>query len=308
LAVGRAQPRRRGNPAIANDPIPYDPSYAALLRPESRPALEDFSAGWERDVVCAELSRLAYIRFDEGHADELAAALARAGFTEPRTFSGRYSDSGIDRDAQAFATTIPGEAAFVAFRGTQADKWRDLVSDLDFLPAEWGGPGKVHRGFWKAYASLRDPIAAWVAEQPPAPLVITGHSLGAAMATLMAAEQPRAELVTFGSPRVGTTPFVALFAGRNARRYVDCTDAVAMVPPEGLLDARHLESLVYIDSAGRLHSPPPDRAAIARDRRSARLAYLRKCGWKFWKNVPSRFGADHAPINYVSALLGRREG
>ncbi|HYU96040.1 MAG TPA: hypothetical protein VE989_07740, partial [Sphingomicrobium sp.] len=143
---------------MAHQPIAYDPSYAGLLRPESRPPVADFSAGWERDAVCAELSRLAYIRFDEGHEDELAAALVGAGFTEPRTFSG-------DRDAQAFATTTPGGPAFVAFRGTQADKWRDLVSDLDFLPCEWGGPGKVHRGFWKAYASLRDPIAAWVGEQ-----------------------------------------------------------------------------------------------------------------------------------------------
>lgn len=291
---------------MAHDSIAYDPTYSALLRPESRPPIGDFSASWERDAVCAELSRLAYIRFDEGHEAELAAALAGAGFTAPRTFAGRYSDSGIDRDAQAFATTIPGGAMFVAFRGTQADKWRDLVSDVDFLPTEWGGPGKVHRGFWKAYGSLRDPIAAWVGEQQEPSLVITGHSLGAAMATLMAAEQPTAELVTFGSPRVGTTPFVALFAGRNARRYVDCADLVTQVPPEGLLDARHVESQVYIDGAGRLHSPPPDAAFIASDRKAARLAYLRRYGWKFWKNVPSRFGADHAPINYVSALLGRR--
>jgi hypothetical protein len=291
---------------MAQDSIAYDPSYAALLRPESRPPLEDFSASWDRDAVCAELARLAYIRFDEEHEGQLAAALARAGFTAPRTFVGRYTDSRINRDAQAFATTIPGKAAFVSFRGTQADKWRDLVSDVDFLPIAWGGPGKVHGGFWKAYASLREPVAAWVAEQPTLPLVITGHSLGAAMATLMAAEHPEAELVTFGSPRVGTTPFVAAFASRNARRYVDCADGVTMVPPEGLLDARHVEAQVYIDGAGVLHSPPPDSAAIARDRRAGRLAYLRKYGWKFWKNVPSRLGADHAPINYVSALLGRR--
>ena len=65
---------------------------------------------------------------------------------------------------------------------------------------------------------------------------------------------------------------------------------------------------VTIDSGGRLHSPPPDAGFIARDRRAARLAYLRRHGWKFWKNVPSRLGADHAPINYVSALLGPRVG
>ena len=130
---------------MAHDPIAYDPTYSGLLRPESRPPVEDFSATWERDAICAELSRLAYIRFDEGHEDELTAAMAGAGFTKPRTFSGKYRDDGKDKDAQAFATTIAGAAGFVAFRGTQADKWRDVVADLDFVPCEWGGPGKVHR-------------------------------------------------------------------------------------------------------------------------------------------------------------------
>lgn len=292
---------------MPHDPIPYDPTYPALVRPESLPPIHDFSKDWDRDPVCAELSRLAYIRFDEGHEDDLAAAMSKAGFTTPRCFDGRYKDRGTDKGAQAFGTTIPGSAVFVSFRGTQGDKWRDIVADIDFLPCDWGGPGTVHRGFWKAYSSLRETIVEWVGKQQEPALVITGHSLGAAMATLMAAQHPHADLVTFGSPRVGTTAFADQFAGRNVRRYVDCADFVTRVPP-ALFDCIHIEGETYIDSGGRMHRPPPGEEAVRKDRRAAGRAYFLKHGWQLWKNVPFRFGADHAPINYVSAVLGRRTG
>jgi pimeloyl-ACP methyl ester carboxylesterase len=285
---------------MPHDPIPYDPTNLALVRPETRPPIDDFSTDWELDPICAELARLAYIRFDEGHEADLVAAMAKAGFTPPRCF-GRKATG-----AQAFGTTIAGRTVFVSFRGTQADKWRDVVADIEFIPCEWGGPGLVHSGFWEAYASLRDEIGKWLEEQPETSLVITGHSLGAAMATLMAAHHPRAQLVTFGSPRVGTTPFAAQFAGRDVRRYVDCADFVTRVPLPRLLDCTHLEGETYIDSGVGLHRPPPDDSAIRSDRWSAGLAYLARYGWRFWENVPVRLGADHAPINYVSAVLGRR--
>lgn len=285
---------------MPHDPIPYDPTLAGLVRPETRPPIADFSTDWDLNAICAELSRLAYVRFDEGHEEELAAAMANAGFTRPKCFGDKGSGG------QAFGTTIAGRAAFVIFRGTQGDKPRDILADIDFVPCAWGGPGQVHRGFWKAYASLREEIADWAGKQQEAALVITGHSLGAAMATLMAAEHPAADLATFGSPRVGTTPFAALFAGRNARRYVDCADLVTCVPLEGILDCTHIAGETYIDGDGQLHRPPPGDEAIASDRRAAGRAYLLRYGWQFWKNVLVRGGADHAPINYVSALLGRR--
>lgn len=283
---------------MPHDPIPYDPTLAGLMRPESRPPIADFSTNWDLDAICAELSRLAYIRFDEGHEAELAAAMANAGFARPKCFGNKRSGG------QAFGTTIAGRAAFVVFRGTQGDKWQDILADIRFLPCGWGGPGLVHRGFWTAYASLREEIAGWVGSQQEKALVITGHSLGAAMATLMAAEHSDADLATFGSPRVGSPAFAAQFAGRNARRYVDCADFVTRVPPP--LGAAHIDGLIYIDRHGACHRPPPGEGAIRADRWAAAPAYLVQHGWRLGVNVPVRSGADHAPINYVSALLGRR--
>jgi hypothetical protein len=72
---------------------------------------------------------------------------------------------------------------------------------------------------------------------------VTGHSLGAALATLAAVDTTPARLVTFGSPRVGDEAFRALFAGLEVRRFVDCCDVVSRVPPERF-DAAHLARLL----------------------------------------------------------------
>ena len=122
-------------------------------------------------------------------------------------------------------------------------------------------------------------------------------------ATLTAALHPEAELVTFGSPRVGNRAFVASLSGRSLRRYVDCVDGVPGLPPA--IGYAHAGEMIYIDRLGQLHSPPPDKAAMRADGREARRRYRREHAWR-WGNVPLRSGADHAPVNYLSALLGRR--
>lgn len=287
---------------MIDDQIPYDPTKTALLYPEKRPPIADFSASWELDWVCAELSRLAYIRFETGpeRKDELIAALAKAGFGEPGLFNAPKGD------AQGFGTMLPDGTAIIAFRGTQADKMEDLVTDARFWPVGWDGPGRVHLGFRNAFYALRQQVDAWLAGlSGRRGLVVTGHSLGAAMATLMAALRPGSTLVTFGSPRVGGRAFAKAFEGRDVRRYVDCSDFVSRVPPP--IFYRHIAERRYVDHAGSVHYPPPDSKAVFKDRWAGRALYLRKYALAPG-SVPFRSGADHAPINYVSALLGRRPG
>jgi hypothetical protein len=133
------------------------------------------------------------------------------------------------------------------------------------------------------------------------PLVFTGHSLGAALATLAASSHRPAQLYTFGCPRVGDTAFVQGLEALAHERYVDCCDIVTRVPPEGPMPVyRHTGTLMYIDSAGTVTAaPPPDK--VESDRRQASLEYLAQLGFLFGK-VPMRELADHAPINYVWAL------
>lgn len=278
----------------------YDPTLRALLFPEKDAPVDDFGTDWPLDPLCAELCRLAYIAFEKDDEPLLAAILATAGFTgAPACFHDAPTG------AQAFAALGPDGTAFVVFRGTKVTSARDLLADLSAIPVKWAGEGRVHWGFWRCCRSLRPAIDSWLAATPHRRLVLTGHSLGAAMATLMAALNARAELVTFGSPRVGTAAFAGSLAGRAVRRYVDCIDGVTRLPPP--LGYAHVGEMVYIDRLGRAHSPPPPPAALRRDRVKARLDYWRKYGLRP-RNVPLRSGADHAPVNYISALLGRRDG
>jgi pimeloyl-ACP methyl ester carboxylesterase len=281
-------------------PIPYDPTLRSLFFPEKDAPLADFSTDWERDQICAELCRLSYVRFEQGDEAKLREALARAGFTgKPRCFHNKRTG------AQGFGAVAPDGTIFVTFRGTKITSPRDIFADLAAPPVRWMGKGRVHWGFWNAFRSLRGEVETWLGGLAEDCLVVTGHSLGAAMATLMAAVHPEAALVTFGSPRVGTRAFVEPFAGRSVRRYVDCVDGAPGLPPP--LGYRHVGEMAYIDHLGRIHSPPPDAETLSADRRIGRKVYRRKYMASL-RNVWLRAGADHAPINYISALLGRREG
>jgi hypothetical protein len=277
----------------------YDPTWQALLHPERGAPLLGSSVTWNPDALCAELARLAYIRFEGGQAKRLQQALASEGFAAPAEFH----EAG--RDAQGFGTSGPDGTSYLAYRGTEPGKLRDIATDARFRPVRWVDGGWVHAGFAAAEAALWPRVGEWVAGLGSAPLVITGHSLGAAMATLTAARLRNARLVTFGSPRVGNGAFAALFAGRDARRYVDCGDLVEDL--RAPLGYRHLAGERYIDRRGVVRPSPPGWLERTRDQLAADADFVLRCAGRPG-NVPLRELADHAPINYVSAVLGVREG
>jgi len=111
--------------------------------------------------------------------------------------------------------------AFVSFRGTQtAGDWAD---DLDALyePYELvNGAGDVHQGFLTVYRTLRDSVKAnlAVACQGCDQLLVTGHSLGAALALLASPDIAKnllpgriPNLLTFAGPRAGLLRFHRFF-------------------------------------------------------------------------------------------------
>jgi hypothetical protein len=273
--------------------VDYDSTEAALFRPERRPALP-VDASWSIDARCAELARLAYVRAESDPAAEadLRAALAATGYGEVRLFFVPRDSGKPELGIYALGVRDAAGRTFVAFRGTQADDRGDLIDDAQFMPRPWPGAGRVHRGFWRAYDSLRAPIDDWLAEQPSGLLIATGLD-------------PAAELVTFGAPRVGGRAFARAFAGRAVRRYVGCYDFVTNLPPP--IWFRHVAEMHYVDRHGIVHWPPPGLLARIIDRLLGELAYLRRRGLRRG-HVWLRTGADHAPINYVAAVLGKRVG
>lgn len=286
------------------EPLDYNPSKLAVLTPERalRPLYSAGDQGWTQEAICAELCRLAYLRFesDPGRAgaELLKRAVEAAGLVDLEPLNDARCD------AQAFVARSGG-TAYIVYRGTQGDRWKDLLADLLFVPRPWEGPGWVHWGFWRAESALWPNIARWLSEHRPQEVVVTGHSLGAAMATVTAARLPEARLVTFGSPRVGTRGLARAFAAGRVRRYVDCCDGVTRVPPPwGFV---HLPGERYIDRMGHIAAQPPTLLARLRDRALGHFDYLRKCSFAKG-NVVSRTLADHAPINYISGVLGVRRG
>jgi hypothetical protein len=137
----------------------------------------------------------------------------------------------------------------VAFRGSyntpnaieDAEFW---LSDCDFAPEGVGGV-KVEHGFQVAYNTVREEMLAAVAtglqECPSCTITFTGHSLGAAMATLSAAEVASTSngtaattLFTFGCPRVGNTKFVEWSHSliKSTTRVARERDIVPHIPPQ----------------------------------------------------------------------------
>jgi hypothetical protein len=273
----------------------YHPDRQSLFDPASGPSLFEQVPAPSLACACAELSRLAYASID-ADAPALRRALQPASLELLATFS--------EAGAQAFAVRLPDGQVCIAFRGTQADDPTDLGTDADFRLVEHERfPGRVHAGFARSFLGLLPQLEAFMLETAGAAmLVLTGHSLGGALATLAASVFPGARLVTFGSPRVGDARFASGTLAAQVERYVDCTDVVTEVPPERLLGYAHLGPMRYIDREGVLHTGQVEPAWASADRDAARLHYFTHYAFVSG-NVAVRDLADHAPANYIRALL-----
>ncbi|MBI3229486.1 MAG: hypothetical protein HYZ45_04650 [Burkholderiales bacterium] len=162
----------------------------------------------------------------------------------------------------------------------------------------------MHEGFEQALdaAAYQRLIAAIPHEASR--ILFTGHSLGAALASLAASRYHHVDhLYTFGSPRLGDQDFANSMAHVNHSRFVNCCDLVTTVPPE-LFGYRHFGTLHYIDRFGRVTIEPAEDLINA-DKLTAEAQYQIQHAFQRGR-VPSRSLADHTPFNYVSATMGLR--
>lgn len=219
-------------------PYEYSKSAQGLYWPAEGPP---FFERWSRprdldnhDLLCAEMSRLAYA--ERGQAGPVLTSI---GFTERLWFGGtRGKERRQTRGADGFiATRDDAPLTVLAFRGTQSDKLEDILTDAMTTAQPWDPAhperGQVHEGFARGCAAVRETVRP-VLKAHGGPLLITGHSLGAGLATLAAADHlDRAPaLITFGSPRVGDAAFAGPLSGLTVHRFVDCCDLVTRIPPE----------------------------------------------------------------------------
>ena len=280
--------------------IPYDPSRAALYFPESRDTMFQSQQRYSPLQLAVEAARLAYYRAEESGAQmqRLCDALARVDFAIPTLLID------VATGAAGFASSCKTNgAALIAFRGTQPDDIADIGHDLEAEMIPWPETaGRVHAGFALTTRALLPKMRAWIDETKPDPakLTITGHSLGAAMATLAASVIKPGWLVTLGSPRVGDVDFIETVQAGNISRIVDCCDLVTRVPPP-VGGYTHLPTCAYLTRQTQQLLDPAE-SVIEADCITARAEYLAAYAWKIGA-VLVRDLADHAPINYVRAFF-----
>ncbi len=267
--------------------IPYDSSLEALTDPGGAGNFFQLHEPRSKRAWCAEFSRLAYGDF----ATVLEPCLTGIGFhlvAEP-----------FDREGtQAFLAAGP-EFAVLVFRGSDdLDAWG---TNLNAIALPWRGNGLVHRGFADALDAVWQDIAAALPDTTQ-PLLITGHSQGGALGTLVACLCPEAALYSFGAPRVGDRSFRAAMAGRpgKAKRFVNNRDIVPRVP-SARFGYRHVGQPFVIDAEGEVQQREPDDRGVTELLLSALPQDPSRLNELFDGRLPREL-TDHSPINYVSAL------
>lgn len=249
-----------------------------------------FSAPYARDVVLP-LAQAAYTVMG-GAAPTLPPGFTRTALIEADSarlaaLPEQHPATAMSKDTNIFGLlghNTASRTAFVSFRGS-ADV-ADWIADFDVVPAQYrpvaasmrrsqlrhsvveprwtAGFGQVHAGFQDVYGCVRDSITANLpaATDGCDQLLITGHSLGAALAVLAAPDLARAALgepprsieprvTTFGGPRVGLPDFATAFdaAIECCYRVVNFLDIVPLVPPPPYV---HVGAEIAVDSGGAI--------------------------------------------------------
>ena len=178
----------------------------------------------------------------------------KAGFKEVEYFDGKTTQCYVASN---------NDFAIVAFRGSETRLREgdssvgyivaDWMANFNFAPEPWEQGGNVHRGFKSALDEVWDGLENHISnlQENNRKIWMTGHSLGAALATLAADRYGNIQgLYTYGSPRVGDQDFKEDF-NVNTYRFVNNNDIVTKVPPASMY--LHVGELKYIDSDGTVH-------------------------------------------------------
>lgn len=197
----------------------------------------------------------------EGDSATVKKRLKDNGFT--LIGDGVYESGGLSGERLRMTIVRKGPAIIVTFRGTggetagqtivnaiASDARTKLISpsfiSSSRLTREKEKGLLVHKGFYESYMHFRPTLQKLLAEEPKSNLFVFGHSLGGAMATLMAIDMQtnyshRFETITHlvsGSPRVGNEAFFEYFTYRvhDNLRIVVNNDPVPVIPGKGRVE------------------------------------------------------------------------
>jgi len=201
--------------------------YKELLSPPILRAAYSDRTAW----LMAEMSKLAYFKFEDTELDKLKHVLNQADFELLAVFN--------NEGTQAFLTKRnKDKMAILAFRGTEKEDPRDVVTDLKASFYKDNKGIEIHDGFYKAFKVVEKDALKEVDKLKEFALYVTGHSLGGALAlvaTRVLNSDNLAACYTFGSPKVGKEEFDDDIKP-PIYRVVNAFDIVPFSPPSYLLD------------------------------------------------------------------------
>lgn len=195
---------------------------------------------------CAHLSKEVYKDFNDDLRFSMRPSL------KPTLLSIQRTDTQV-----ALLEDPDTQRGYIIFRGSDAD--RDWQTNLDFsrwsavtgavlddqefdYPEMYDASSsgvKMHSGFTKAYLAARSEIQAVVRQSSLTNWVVTGHSLGGALAKICAVDLQynfspdiTVETYLFGAPRAGNAAFTESYNRRvpNSWRFVNGNDIVSGFP------------------------------------------------------------------------------
>jgi hypothetical protein len=163
------------------------------------------------------------------------------------------------------AVSHSDKAIILSFRGSENSEVSQEVIDaiIERPISAFGGKGKVLDYFLTAFTDvwkngMKDDFLSLKNANPEYELWVTGHSLGAAMASIAATtiatsnyfDSNKIKLVTYGQPRTGDKTYAALVDATipYAIRVVHKFDIVPQIPPRFLYGYHHHKSEVWYNN------------------------------------------------------------
>ena len=202
----------------------------------------------ERSLLFANLASIAY-----SNIKDATKQAKKLGFTTTEFY---------ERDGAQAYRFMNKHDLVIACRGTQPTEFNDISADLKAMPVMAETVSRVHRGFKAEVDELWPMISEDIARKANLgkTLWFCGHSLGAAMATIMASRcmhdielNDPVELYTFGSPRVGWKKYCNSLNVVH-HRWKNNNDIVTTVPL-ALMGYVHHGTQHYLNAYGKYRKP-----------------------------------------------------
>lgn len=199
---------------------------------------------------------------------------------------------------------------WIAIRGSE--DLEDWKSNIKLTQTSWpdGGGGKVHQGFYMQYAQIRKTVFETVDKKVAEGWVnfhVTGHSLGGAVAELVAMaiihRHPtvRVQMINFGAPMVGDKHWNSEFDRKIklSTRVVNNKDLVTCLPGQNPVSgiASRIGNLVSSGSASNPYSTNVNH-----------LLQWSNNAWRAtrWPSCSRSWSVgDHDLDNYAKIVLGK---